>query len=237
MGAIRGVRTLHLDIVDYAGEWLLDLTLMDRSYADWSRDVTARIAERDEAADFRTLAGKTDATQPFDEVVAKALAESFTGYLTAARAAGYSDCTPGRFLLPGDLAGSPVLTFAPLPGTGVAPRGSLLREMERRFEAYRAKVVKPFFRDHFVRIDRQIVLVDALGAIHAGPRAVEDMRQGLNSDKFRRRAESLKKLWCVLLTEAFESGTRTTQQGLTHRWTIHPMVDGCEPEGGGGGLH
>jgi hypothetical protein len=65
---------------------------------------------------------------------------------------------------------------------------------------------------------------------------VEDMRKGLNSDKFRKRAESLKKLWCGLLTEAFESGTRTTQQGLTHRWTIHPMVDGCEPEGGGG-LH
>jgi uncharacterized protein len=37
-------------------------------------------------------------------------------------------------------------------------------------------VVKPFFRDHFARIDRQVVLVDALGAIHAGPRAVDDLR-------------------------------------------------------------
>ena len=33
----------------------------------------------------------------------------------AAREAGFSDCTPGRFLMPGDLAGSPALTFAPLP--------------------------------------------------------------------------------------------------------------------------
>jgi predicted YcjX-like family ATPase len=48
--------------------------------------------------------------------------------------------------------------------------------MERRFDAYKAKVVKPFFRDHFARIDRQVVLVDALGAIHKGPQAVEDMR-------------------------------------------------------------
>jgi predicted YcjX-like family ATPase len=38
------------------------------------------------------------------------------------------------------------------------------------------QVVKPFFRDHFSRIDRQVVLVDALGAIHNGPRATEDMR-------------------------------------------------------------
>ena len=52
--------------------------------------------------------------------------------------------------------------------------------MERRFEAYKRAVVKPFFRDHFARIDRQIVLVDALGAIHRGPRAVEDMRRAMS---------------------------------------------------------
>jgi uncharacterized protein len=177
MGAIRGVRTLHLDIVDYPGEWLLDLALLDKSYGDWSAEVLARIAARAEAADFIAHATATDGARPLDETVAKALADSFTAYLTAARAAGYSDCTPGRFLLPGALAGSPVLTFAPLPEASAAPRGSLRREMERRYEAYKAKVVKPFFRDHFARIDRQVVLVDALGAIHAGPRAVEDMRQ------------------------------------------------------------
>ena len=48
--------------------------------------------------------------------------------------------------------------------------------MERRYEAYKARVVKPFFRDHFAKVDRQVVLVDALGAIHAGPKAVEDLR-------------------------------------------------------------
>jgi uncharacterized protein len=179
MGAIRGVRTLHLDIVDYPGEWLLDLALLDKSYGDWSAEVLARIAARAEAADFIAHATATDGARPLDETVAKALADSFTAYLTAARAAGYSDCTPGRFLLPGALAGSPVLTFAPLPEASAAPRGSLRREMERRYEAYKAKVVKPFFRDHFARIDRQVVLVDALGAIHAGPRAVEDMRQAM----------------------------------------------------------
>ncbi|MGL4281152.1 MAG: YcjX family protein [Albidovulum sp.] len=179
MGALRGIRTLHLDIVDYPGEWLLDLSLLDLSYADWSKDVMARIALRGEAQAFLALAAATDAGKPLDEVAAKALAESFTLYLTEARKAGYSDCTPGRFLLPGELAGSPVLTFAPLPAASPAPRGSLRREMERRFDAYKAKVVKPFFRDHFARIDRQVVLVDVLGAIHSGPRAVEDMRAAM----------------------------------------------------------
>ena len=51
--------------------------------------------------------------------------------------------------------------------------------MARRFEAYKAQVVRPFFERHFRRIDRQVVLVDALGAINAGPRAVEEMRAAL----------------------------------------------------------
>ncbi|MEM8537217.1 MAG: YcjX family protein, partial [Pseudomonadota bacterium] len=60
------------------------------------------------------------------------------------------------------------------------PRRSLWREMERRYEAYKSRVVRPFFRDHFARIDRQVVLVDALGAIHSGPQAVEDMRRAMS---------------------------------------------------------
>jgi predicted YcjX-like family ATPase len=176
LAGLQGPRTIHLDIVDYPGEWLLDLALLDKSYARWSAETLDRIAPRDEAAAFRALATGTDATAPLEEPVAQALARSFTAYLTAARDAGFYDCTPGRFLLPGDLAGSPVLTFAPLPEQPNAPRRSLWREMERRYDAYKAQVVKPFFRDHFARIDRQVVLVDALGAIHKGPRAVQDMR-------------------------------------------------------------
>lgn len=178
-GAVRGPRTLHLDIVDYPGEWLLDLGLMGRGYADWAREVQERIGARAEGAGYLAALQGVDAAAPHDEPLAKRLAGAFAHYLKAARASGYSDCTPGRFLLPGELDGSPVLTFAPLPAPAATPRGSLWREMERRFEAYKEKVVKPFFRDHFARIDRQVVLVDALGAIHAGPRAVEDMRAAM----------------------------------------------------------
>jgi hypothetical protein len=179
LAGVTGPRTVHLDIVDYPGEWLLDLALLDKSYAQWSADQLARIESRPQAAEFRRLVKQTDATAELEEARAQTLARLYTDYLQQARGAGYSDGTPGRFLLPGDLAGSPVLTFAPLPAPDTTPRKSLWREMERRFEAYKARVVKPFFRDHFARIDRQVVLVDALGAIHAGPQAVEDMRQTL----------------------------------------------------------
>lgn len=179
LGGLSGPRTVHLDIVDYPGEWLLDLALLDKSYADWSAATLERIAARPMAAEYLAEARAADGAAPLDEPTAQALARAFTGYLAAARAAGYSDCTPGRFLMPGDLAGAPVLTFAPLPRPERARRGSLWREMARRYDAYRRDVVKPFFRDHFARIDRQVVLVDMLGALAGGPPAVDDLRRAL----------------------------------------------------------
>jgi len=179
LAGLQGPRTVHLDIVDYPGEWLLDLALLDKSYDDWASNALSWMNNRTCAQGFMEGARALDPEAAHDEGVAQDLAKRFTAYLHAARAQGVSDCTPGRFLLPGDLQGSPVLTFAPIPFVGPSQRGSLHREMQRRYEAYKARVVKPFFRDHFSRIDRQIVLVDALGAIHAGPRAVEDLRAAM----------------------------------------------------------
>ena len=72
--------------------------------------------------------------------------------------------------MPGDLEGSPALTFAPLLGLarGRGRPGSLQAMMERRYEAYKTHVVKPFFREHIARLDRQIVLIDAMQALNAG---------------------------------------------------------------------
>jgi hypothetical protein len=88
---------------------------------------------------------------------------------------------PGRFLMPGNLAGSPALTFAPLdvPAGGTAPDGSLWAMMVRRYEAYKDVVVRLFFRDYFARLDRQIVLVDALSAFNSGPEALRDLEAAL----------------------------------------------------------
>jgi predicted YcjX-like family ATPase len=178
MGSFTGPRTLHLDIVDYPGEWLLDLALMDKDYAQWSADTLKRLELRPGRETYQAALDSVKPEARLEEPRAQALAQAFTLSLQVARAAGFSDCTPGRFLLPGEMAGSPVLTFAPLPD-GPSPRGSLRAEFARRYDAYKAKVVRPFFRDHFARLDRQIVLVDALSAIHDGPRAVDDLRRTL----------------------------------------------------------
>jgi uncharacterized protein len=176
---------LSVDIVDYPGEWLLDLPLLGKSYAQFSKDsfeLAKQPSHCDVAVDWLKVADSADADSAADEMAAQRLAKSFTEYLKAGKAdeRALSTLPPGRFLMPGDLDGSPALTFAPLPNLGAKLRpGSLGAMMERRYEAYKTHVVKPFFREHIARLDRQIVLVDAMQAMNAGPAAIADLERAL----------------------------------------------------------
>ena len=177
---------LAVDIVDYPGEWLLDLPLLGKSYAEFSREAfeLASLPVREElSAEWRALAGSIDASAPSDETTARRLAEAFATYLNACKEdqRALSTMPPGRFLMPGDLDGSPALTFAPLPELGESRgrSGSLQAMMERRYEAYKKHVIKPYFREHIARLDRQIVLIDAMQAMNAGPDAMSDLERAL----------------------------------------------------------
>jgi len=75
--------------------------------------------------------------------------------------------------------------------------------MRRRYESYKSVVVCPFFRDHFVRLDRQIVLVDALAAINAGPEALLDLEQALGQ-----------------VLDCFQTGRKTILSAL-----LRPRID------------
>jgi uncharacterized protein len=179
-------RTLTLDIVDYPGEWLLDLPLLNKSYEQWSGESLALSRERLRAplaTEWHAFLATLNAGNRENEQAALTSARLFTDYLRACRDERFamSLLPPGRFLMPGNLAGSPALTFAPLelPADGVAPDGSLWAMMRRRYEAYKDVVVRPFFRDHFSRLDRQVVLVDALAAFNAGPEALQDLEAAL----------------------------------------------------------
>jgi len=187
LAGMRGPATLNLDIVDYPGEWLLDLPLLSLSFAEWSAEALERArrpASEHEAKAFLDVLGGIDPLKDANDVDAEALATAFTQYLRLSREDGraLSTLPPGRFLLPGDLKGSPALTFSPLPPQGHGVRSkSLYAMLEHRYEAYKDKVVRPFFRDHFARLDRQVVLVDALRALNAGPSAVADLETALTA--------------------------------------------------------
>jgi hypothetical protein len=181
-----GTKTMHLDIVDYPGEWLLDLPLLDLSYEEWSRQSIAQARETARASaakDWLEFLSTTNAMARKDEQLVKKGTELFTQYLRKCReeSLSLSSLPPGRFLMPGDLAGSPAFTFFPIetPDVALAPRGSVWAMLERRYRSYKTHVIQPFYRDHFARLDRQIVLADVLSVVNAGADAVADLERAL----------------------------------------------------------
>jgi predicted YcjX-like family ATPase len=177
---------LTIRIVDYPGEWLLDLPLLEQSFAQWSRatlrmlrkGVRAEIAE-----EFLRFISEHRWDEAADEAVARQAHELYRDFLIDARDRhGLSYLQPGRFLCPGALRELAYLRFAPLemPADMPAPSENLLGGlMAQRFETYKRELVAPFYERHFQRYSRQIVLVDVLRALLAGREAFEDIRAAL----------------------------------------------------------
>ena len=136
---------------------------------------------------WQALCEGLDPLAPADENRLADIAAAWTDYLHQCKREGLHFIQPGRFVLPGDMAGAPALQFFPWPNvdeTGEArlaqagkhTNAGMLRE---RFNYYCEHVVKDFYKNYFLRFDRQIVLVDCLQPLNSGPQAFNDMRLAL----------------------------------------------------------
>jgi hypothetical protein len=175
-----GPRQITLELLDYPGEWLLDLPMLGQSYADWSRATLERLrrGRRAEAAGaFLAFVDALPATAPAEEALAR---QGFALYRDALRRCrdelGFRFLQPGRALNPGPRGEAPLLWFFPLPH---AETGDLAALLARRHEAYLDDQRNAFFDPFFRRFHRQAVLVDALGALHAGEEAFDDTAEAL----------------------------------------------------------
>jgi uncharacterized protein len=179
---------LTLRIVDYPGEWLLDLPLIALGYAQWSR-ATLRLLRKGLRAEIaRDFLGLLDHHRPEEaasEEIAKQLHDRYCAYLLEARDRhGLSFLQPGRFLCRGTLGEAPYLWFAPLDvseGVDMFAPGTLGALMAERYDVYKREVVERFYQDHFRHYSRQIVLVDVLRALLGGREAFDDTRLALDA--------------------------------------------------------
>src|SRR5215472_9500845 len=164
----RGSAELRIEIVDYPGEWLLDLPLLRQSYAEWSRvmlDLARRGVRPLLARDWLDLLARHPADSAGDLQTARQAHDLYRDFLAACREREQlSFLQPGRFLNRGQATDASVLWFCPMPlPVDAQPRpGSLAAIMEARFEAYKRVIVQPFFEQLGRDVDRQIVLVDVL---------------------------------------------------------------------------
>jgi len=186
LGQARGwvgvERRVTLELLDYPGEWLLDLPMLDQSYDDWSRETLARLRQGRRAAAAADFLDFVDALPPgarADEALARQGFRLYRAALLRCRDdLGFRFLQPGRALNPGPRGEAPLLWFFPLPG---GSQGDLGRLLARRHAAYLADQRSAFFEPFFRRFRRQAVLVDALGSLHAGEEAFDDTAAALSA--------------------------------------------------------
>ena len=184
--------TLTLDITDYPGEWLLDLPILEKDYAQWSKHCQDELndPQRNKLAKqfFRALQD-LDLHAKGDELALQNIAELYSQYLKSCQSHGYQLLQPGRFILPGELSGAPVLHFFPISEELLEKQGVDLNSPTKnsnaellinRFEHYKSHVVQPFYKEHFKAFDRQVVLVDCLSALNRGFHSYQDLQKALD---------------------------------------------------------
>jgi predicted YcjX-like family ATPase len=173
-------RRLFIDIWDYPGEWLLDLTLLNLSYEEFSLKIREQIDKVRGVADPSAWIRDGELLEPqntVDDTVLNRVVTGYTEWLKACKSCGLAFILPGRFVLPGHLEGAPILQFVPWvwKDLGECSDESLYCVMASRYEAYREQVVRKFYRECFSRIDRQIVIVDCLQALMGGRETFMDI--------------------------------------------------------------
>lgn len=181
------INTLYLDILDYPGEWLLDLPLLEWSFDEWSQQI-ALLCDKPPrtklSQTWRAFLDNIDVTKETTEATLRQASDLYTQFLLACKSKeqGLTLLQPGRFTMPGDLKGAPLLEFCPIPKipTGTKSEMSFYGIMKKRYESYKEHVVNKFYKEHFSTFDRQIVLVDILKAFNTGFHTFVDMREAIH---------------------------------------------------------
>jgi predicted YcjX-like family ATPase len=168
---------IRLELLDYPGEWLLDLPLLGLSFSEWSEQTWRRLESRPEAESFRAYAMALPAGAPADEMLAQTGHNLYRAALHRLRAeAGLCLLQPGRFLMPAPGEAPAYECFFPLPGNS-----RLAGLLARRYDAYVAAVMQDLAAPSFGRIDRMVVLADILSALHRGEAAFADASAALSA--------------------------------------------------------
>lgn len=186
---LSDLNTLYVDIVDYPGEWLMDLPMLSLDYGQWSAlmaELFSTEPRKSESADFIAALKQLDLHAPVDEPLLKELSQQYSELLIKFKnSLGLSLLQPGRFILSGELAGAPILQFVPWMSPIASAdlenikMGTNLAALVERFEEYKNRVVKGFYHDYFRHFDRQIVLVDCLAPLNAGEQSFNELQRSL----------------------------------------------------------
>ena len=175
---------VNLEIIDYPGEWLLDMQMLHLSFREWSEDFFLDVKKyRREAliSEWINELRKYDLYGFYEGEDINTIINLYHKYLKESYQNGFSILQPGRVVQTNSTINKKLLEFTPLPTPKyMSPyEKSIYNLFEQRYNKYVDEVLKPFYENWFSQFDRQIILIDVLKNFQNGYDQFLDMQRAI----------------------------------------------------------
>lgn len=182
---LLGNQRLQVVIHDYPGEWLMDLTMIDQSYHDWSAHVFAQQSSEPQhslAKEWLACIHDFDFTlPPTTPIYTNHLIDTYQRYLIRAKQDGVSRLQPGALLLHPPTTATRLGRFCPLPAKILAqPNHPWVIFFAQAYQDYQQNWLLPLRDKYFKQSNQQVILVDLLEGLNYGKHYLAEMQEALN---------------------------------------------------------
>ena len=172
------------EFIDYPGEWLTDLPLLNRTFNQWSDSSWAQQMnrpQRDYAHDWHNMVEEFDFDIAPDETRVASLVGTYRAYLQHAKANGITLLQPGSFLLGDNSYDWQTKGFTPLPSSVSSditnPWTVLFTE---HFQHFQQQWLKPLQQKTFRQADKQIILIDLFEGLNHSKQHLYQLKETLS---------------------------------------------------------
>ncbi|GGW84660.1 YcjX family protein [Alteromonas halophila] len=172
------------EFIDYPGEWVTDLPLLEKTYNQWSDSAWAQQSGGPQhrfSTRWREFIQDFDFEQePTEARIAEVVSE-YRAYLAEAKREGITMLQPGSFLLENDSLSLTSMGFSPLPSTVTSdPSHPWLKAFTANFSAFKKDWLAPLKDKVFREADKQIILIDVFEGLNHSREHLYQLKETLS---------------------------------------------------------
>lgn len=178
----------HTDVVfefiDYPGEWITDIPMLSKTYAQWSDSAWAQLSSGPQqyyANAWKAVVNQFDFEQaPTPERITQLL-NAYRSYLVDAKANGISLLQPGSFLLESSDFNWREFGFTPLPSSITSDVSHpWFIAFNKHFSTFQTKWLTPLKQSIFKETDKQIILIDLFEGLNHSRQHLYQLKETLS---------------------------------------------------------
>ncbi|WP_026376152.1 YcjX family protein [Aestuariibacter salexigens] len=172
------------EFIDYPGEWVTDLPMLNKTYSQWSDSTWAQQASEPQshfAGGWQQFVREFDfESSPTSEKVQQLL-DAYLRYLHEAKQQGISMLQPGSFLLDSDGYDWRKAGFTPLPAKITSDVSHPWNQLfSQHFLQFQSQWLNPLKQSTFKEADKQIILIDLFEGLNHSKQHLYQLKETLS---------------------------------------------------------